>query len=191
VKRTASPSRPPLVAPSAALVAAGRRYDSPSGSFSSPGSLCTRLQVFTSPPKQACDTAGQHLRPADLRALSSSFRQARTTSTQPAVHQPTVFGGLIAPLTAFPLPFAYALWSVGSPSALIWAWSIAAPYLGLRKAALLLRRCLMASARRLLLCPAISRALALLATACGSAQRTAPWPLEVRSHWPRRSSHTP
>jgi hypothetical protein len=74
-----------------------------------------------------------------LRALSSSF-PAGQDYIDPALPfiNPPVFAWLIAPLTALPLPVAYALWSVISLAALISAWHIAAPYSGLRKAALLL-----------------------------------------------------
>jgi len=45
---------------------------------------------------------------------------------------------LFAPLTAFPEPVAFALWTVLSLGALVLAWHIAAPYTGLRKFTLLL-----------------------------------------------------
>ena len=45
---------------------------------------------------------------------------------------------LFAPLTAFPEPTAYALWTLLSLGSLIGAWHIAAPYKGLAKVALLL-----------------------------------------------------
>lgn len=74
-----------------------------------------------------------------LRALSSSF-PAGQDYINPALPfiNPPVFAWLIAPLTTLPLPVAYAVWSVVSLAALIWAWHIAAPYSGLRKVALLL-----------------------------------------------------
>ena len=73
-----------------------------------------------------------------LRALSSSF-PAGQNYINPALPfiNPPVFAWLIAPLTALPLPVAYALWSAVSIAALVWAWHIAAPYSGLRKIALL------------------------------------------------------
>ena len=73
-----------------------------------------------------------------LRALSSSF-PAGQNYINPALPfiNPPVFAWLIAPLTALPLPIAYALWSAVSLAALVWAWHIAAPYSGLRKIALL------------------------------------------------------
>lgn len=74
-----------------------------------------------------------------LRALSSSF-PAGQNYINPALPfiNPPVFAWLIAPLTALPLPVAYALWSAVSLASLGWGWYIAAPYSGLRKAALLL-----------------------------------------------------
>jgi hypothetical protein len=74
-----------------------------------------------------------------LRALSSSF-PAGQNYINPALPfiNPPVFAWLIAPLTALPLPVAYAVWCAVSLAALVWAWYIAAPYAGLRKAALLL-----------------------------------------------------
>ena len=74
-----------------------------------------------------------------LRALSASF-PAGQTDIGPALPfiNPPVFAWLIAPLTALPLPVAYAFWSAISLAALLWAWHIAAPYSGLRKIALLL-----------------------------------------------------
>ena len=74
-----------------------------------------------------------------LRALSSSF-PAGQNYINPALPfiNPPVFAWLIAPLTALPLPAAYAIWSAVSLAALVWAWYIAAPYSGLRKIALLL-----------------------------------------------------
>jgi hypothetical protein len=49
-----------------------------------------------------------------------------------------LLGWLFAPLTAFPEPVAYALWTVLSLGALVLAWYIAAPYAGVRKITLLL-----------------------------------------------------
>lgn len=73
-----------------------------------------------------------------LRALSSSF-PAGQNYINPALPfiNPPVFAWLIAPLTALPLPAAYAIWCAVSLAALVWAWHIAAPYTGLRKVALL------------------------------------------------------
>ena len=73
-----------------------------------------------------------------LRSLSSSFPAGQNyiNSALPYIHPP-ILAWLIAPLTALPLPVAYALWSGLLLAALVWAWYIAAPYSGLRKAALL------------------------------------------------------
>ncbi|HEX3509303.1 MAG TPA: glycosyltransferase family 87 protein [Candidatus Dormibacteraeota bacterium] len=73
-----------------------------------------------------------------LRSLSSSFPTGQNY-INPALPfiNPPVFAWLIAPLTALPLPVAYAIWCAVSLAALVWAWHIAAPYAGLRKLALL------------------------------------------------------
>jgi hypothetical protein len=72
-----------------------------------------------------------------LRSLSSSFPAGQNyiNSATPYIHPP-ILAWLIAPLTALPLPMAYALWAGLLLAALVWAWYIAAPYSGLRKAAL-------------------------------------------------------
>ena len=69
-----------------------------------------------------------------LRSLSSSFPAGQNyiNSALPYIHPP-ILAWLIAPLTALPLPVAYALWSGLLLAALVWAWYIAAPYDGLRK----------------------------------------------------------
>ncbi|MEA2634614.1 MAG: hypothetical protein QOH92_1381 [Chloroflexota bacterium] len=74
-----------------------------------------------------------------LRALSSSFPagQDYINPALPFINPPD-FAWLIAPLTALPVPAAYAVWSAISLGALVWAWHIAAPYSGIRKVALLL-----------------------------------------------------
>ena len=74
-----------------------------------------------------------------LRSLSSSFPAGQNyiNSALPYIHPP-ILAWLIAPLTALPLPVAYAVWSALLLAALVLAWYIAAPYSGLRKAALLL-----------------------------------------------------
>lgn len=51
---------------------------------------------------------------------------------------PPLLAWLFAPLTAFPEPVAYALWTLLSVAALVFAWHIAAPYAGLAKFTLLL-----------------------------------------------------
>jgi hypothetical protein len=73
-----------------------------------------------------------------LRSLSSSFPAGQNyiNSALPYIHPP-ILAWLIAPLTALPLPVAYAIWSALLLAALVWAWYIAAPYSGLRKVALL------------------------------------------------------
>ena len=82
---------------------------------------------------------GEHLRPADPSRSSALF-PAGQNYINPALPfiNPPVFAWLIAPLTALPLPVAYALWCAISLAALVWAWHLAAPYSGLRKIALLL-----------------------------------------------------
>lgn len=76
---------------------------------------------------------------AKLRALSESFPAGQTyINEQLPFINPPLLAWLIAPLTALPVPIAFALWSAISLAALLWAWQIAAPYAGLRKAALLL-----------------------------------------------------
>jgi hypothetical protein len=74
-----------------------------------------------------------------LRALSASFPSGQNY-INPALPfiNPPVFAWLIAPLTALPLPVAFAVWSAVSLGALVWAWHLAAPYSGIRKIALLL-----------------------------------------------------
>ena len=76
---------------------------------------------------------------AKLRALSASFPAGQTyINEQLPFINPPLLAWLIAPLTALPVPIAFALWSALSLAALLCAWQIAAPYAGLRKAALLL-----------------------------------------------------
>ncbi|MDQ2942608.1 MAG: DUF2029 domain-containing protein [Candidatus Dormibacteraeota bacterium] len=73
-----------------------------------------------------------------LRSLSASFPGAESQITSAVVFiHPPLLAWLIAPLTALPLPAAYALWSAVSLASLVWAWFIAAPYSGLRKLVLL------------------------------------------------------
>ena len=74
-----------------------------------------------------------------LRSLSASFPsgQNNITSALPFIHPP-LLAWLIAPLTALPVPAAYALWTAVLLAALLWAWYVAAPYSGLRKLTLLL-----------------------------------------------------
>lgn len=74
-----------------------------------------------------------------LRSLSASFPVGQTyiNPQLPFIHPP-LLAWLIAPLTALPVPVAYALWCAILMAALVWAWHIAAPYSGLRKLSLLL-----------------------------------------------------
>ncbi|MHB8588347.1 MAG: glycosyltransferase family 87 protein [Candidatus Dormibacteraceae bacterium] len=74
-----------------------------------------------------------------LRSLSASFPAGQTyiSPAVPFIHPP-LLAWLIAPLTALPLPVAYALWCAVLLAALVWAWYVAAPYSGLRKLSLLL-----------------------------------------------------
>jgi len=74
-----------------------------------------------------------------LRMLSASFPPGQTyiTSALPFIHPP-LLAWLIAPLTSLPVAVAYAVWCAVLLAALVCAWSIAAPYSGLRKLALLL-----------------------------------------------------
>ena len=76
---------------------------------------------------------------AKLRALSASFPAGQTYINEQLPYiNPPLLAWLIAPLTLLPVPIAFALWSALSLAALFWAWQIAAPFTGLRKAALLL-----------------------------------------------------
>lgn len=74
-----------------------------------------------------------------LRSLSASFPSGQNfiDFSLPFIHPPLV-AWLVAPLTALPLPAAYALWSAVLLAGLVLAWYIAAPYSGLRKLATLL-----------------------------------------------------
>ncbi len=76
---------------------------------------------------------------ATLRALSASFPAGQSYINEQLPYiNPPLLAWLIAPLTALPVPIAFALWSALSLAALVWAWQIAAPFAGLGKAALLL-----------------------------------------------------
>jgi hypothetical protein len=74
-----------------------------------------------------------------LRSLSSSFPAGQNyiNAALPFIHPPLV-AWLVAPLTALPVPAAYAVWSAVLLGGLVLAWYIAAPYSGVRKLALLL-----------------------------------------------------
>jgi hypothetical protein len=74
-----------------------------------------------------------------LRSLSASFPTGQNyiTSALPFIHPP-LLAWIIVPLTALPVPVAYAIWCALLFAALVWAWYLAAPYSGLRKLTLLL-----------------------------------------------------
>ena len=74
-----------------------------------------------------------------LEALSAGFPEAERYINSSATYvSAPLLAWLIAPLTVFPVPVAYGMWTAVSAAALVWAWSIAAPYRGLSKFALLL-----------------------------------------------------
>lgn len=74
-----------------------------------------------------------------LHVLSAAFPpdQQRIDSLYTYLHPPLV-AWLFAPLTAFDEPVAYAIWTLASVVALVFAWHLVAPYKGLAKATLLL-----------------------------------------------------
>ncbi|MHB8613728.1 MAG: glycosyltransferase family 87 protein [Candidatus Dormibacteraceae bacterium] len=73
-----------------------------------------------------------------LRSLSASFPAGQNyiTSALPFIHPP-LLAWIIAPLTLLPVPAAYGLWCAVLLASLVWAWYVAAPYAGLRKAMML------------------------------------------------------
>jgi Glycosyltransferase family 87 len=74
-----------------------------------------------------------------LRPLSASFPPyAQTINDVYTYLHPPLVAWLFAPLTIFSEPVAYALWSGLSAVALLFAWSIAAPFTGLARVTLLL-----------------------------------------------------
>jgi len=76
---------------------------------------------------------------AILQSLSTSFPEGqRQIDSQITFASPPLLAWLFVPLTLFPEPVAYALWTVLSLAALVFAWYIAAPYTGLAKLTLLL-----------------------------------------------------
>lgn len=76
---------------------------------------------------------------ATLRSLSSSFPAGqRVIDSSDMYVSPPLMAWLFVPLTAVPEPVAYALWTLLSLGALVWAWYVAAPYTGLARFALLL-----------------------------------------------------
>lgn len=76
---------------------------------------------------------------ATLRSLSALFPAGeREISSALTYDFAPLLAWLFAPLTAFPEPVAYAVWTALSLAALVVAWHIAAPYHGLSKLTLLL-----------------------------------------------------
>jgi hypothetical protein len=76
---------------------------------------------------------------ATLHSLSTSFPSSQQYIGGSLTYvNPPLLAWLFVPFTAVSEPMAYALWSVVSLGALVWAWHIAAPYTGLAKATLLL-----------------------------------------------------
>jgi len=74
-----------------------------------------------------------------LRTLSSSFpADDRTIDSVLTYLHPPLLAWIFAPLTVFPEPVAYVLWTAISVAALVFAWHLAAPYQGLAKLTLLL-----------------------------------------------------
>jgi len=73
---------------------------------------------------------------ATLRALASPFR-IPVDSTSMYINTP-MWAWLLTPLTTVSEPTAYALWSILSLVALVWAWYVAAPYAGVAKLTTLL-----------------------------------------------------
>jgi hypothetical protein len=73
-----------------------------------------------------------------LRSLSSALPPGQTTIDSATVFvNPPLLTWLIAPLTAFPLAVAYAIWTGLSLGVMVWSWRIAAPFTGIAKVALL------------------------------------------------------
>jgi hypothetical protein len=71
---------------------------------------------------------------ATLRTLSSSFpAQDRTIDNVLTYLHPPLLAWLFVPLTIFPEPVAYVVWTLLSLAAFVFAWRIAAPYTGLAK----------------------------------------------------------
>jgi len=74
-----------------------------------------------------------------LRTLSSSFpADDRTIDSVLTYLHPPLLAWIFAPLTVFPEPVAYLLWTAISVAALVFTWHLAAPYQGLAKLTLLL-----------------------------------------------------
>jgi glycosyl transferase family 87 len=74
-----------------------------------------------------------------LRALSNVFPAGQNTIQASTVYvNPPLLAWLVAPLTAFPYPAAYAVWTAILLSALVWSWWITCSSTGLAKVTLLL-----------------------------------------------------
>src|SRR5579872_4864993 len=74
-----------------------------------------------------------------LRSMSAGFPPAeRYIDSHATFVSPPVFGWILLPLTAAPLPVAYLLWTLISLACLVLAWYLVAPYRGLGRASLLL-----------------------------------------------------
>lgn len=74
-----------------------------------------------------------------LRALSSGMPAVDRAIDATATYiSPPLTAWLFVPLTLFPEPVAYLIWTIASVAALVWTWHIAAPYSGLPKITLLL-----------------------------------------------------
>jgi len=73
-----------------------------------------------------------------LRHLSAGFPvDERYINSSATFVSAPLLAWLLAPLAFFPLPAAYATWTLVSLTALVVAWHVAAPYSGLRKWCLL------------------------------------------------------
>jgi len=76
---------------------------------------------------------------AILRSLSTFFPAGQRLIDSEVTYASTpLLAWLFAPLTVFPEPVAYGLWTLLSLAALVFAWYIATPYTGLAKLTLLL-----------------------------------------------------
>lgn len=74
-----------------------------------------------------------------LRSLAAAFSgPARVIDASHTYDFPPLVAWLVAPLTVFPEPVAYAFWTAVSAAALVFAWRIAAPFAGLARVSLLL-----------------------------------------------------
>lgn len=74
-----------------------------------------------------------------LRQLSAGFPvDERYINTSATYVSAPLLAWLLSPLAFFPLPAAYAAWTLVSLAALVVAWHVMAPYTGLAKASLLL-----------------------------------------------------